>query len=310
MTEVRAERVSNRDLPDEITAAGTIDAVRRPTSASLSRAGWSRSLRTARRWPKGSCLPGSIRAISADPGVAEAKLGEVSSPRAAFPHARPREPHGDATSTRRTRPKEAEAADELAHRQLDTRSCGLPLTAAVRHGVAVGVVVVPAVPAFTVLAPPRSGPMSASPRARRPACGPDRPSGSPALRRRPRVRGLSRGHTAAGRPIFPHLYSQDPPGQRRPLLHAGNVMTARIATGTVHRAVTLPPLAVQSMPTEPSTHGPSTRRARPPPARPSRRDRCGRLRGNHLRAQAGRPGRHSVPMTVFEGMRLHPNLDP
>jgi RND family efflux transporter MFP subunit len=314
--EVRAIRVSTRAIPDEITAAGAIEAVQKADVGFL----------VAGRVLEVSVEDGTdvIRGqllARLDPAdyqqrlaIAEASLAEVRAR-----HERLTRMHdlGSLTASDFDRIesalKEAESGAELARRQLAYTELRAPFDGqAVRSGIAVGQAVVPAVPVFTVLAPApvwanvgvaegdahrvRAG---QSVRVVLPSAG-DRLFAGTVETVLPQAEPLSRSFT-----VKILLDNADH------LLHPGNVVTARIATGTIHHAVTLPPEAVQRYPdgalfawtVDPQRHTAARQIIE-----------TGQLRGDVVEVTSGlKPGDvvvTSVPLTLFEGMALRADVTP
>lgn len=245
--------VSIHSIPETIIASGAIDAVSKADIAFLV-AGRVASVEVedGAQVAKGQLLarldPSDYRQTLA---IAEAKLGEASSR-----HARLSRMHelGSLTDSDFDKAnaalKEAESSAELARRQLDYTELRAPFDGVVvSHGVAAGVVAIPAAPVFTVLAPApvwaNVGIAEADARRVRPgqvakvylpAAGDGSREGhvDAVL---PQADPLSRSFTAKIR-----LENADG------LLRPGNVIIAHILTGSRRGAITVPPQAVQRNP--------------------------------------------------------------
>jgi len=252
-TAVQVISVSTKALPEEIIAAGAIDAVDKAEVGFLV-AGRiiSVDVEDGAEVKKGQVLaridPSDLQQTLA---IAESRLTEVHAR-----HERLSKLHelGSLTATDFDKIEsalhEAESSAELARRQLAYTELHAPFDGtAVRRGLAVGVVAVPAAPVFTVLspAPVWANVGVAEADARRVQPGQSAEVFLPASSDQanigkvgailPQADPLSRSFTVKIR------LPNDNHG-----LHPGNVVTAHIATGTTHNAITLPPQVVQKHP--------------------------------------------------------------
>jgi RND family efflux transporter MFP subunit len=308
--EVPAVVVSIHAIPETIIASGAIDAVNKADIAFLV-AGRVASVEVedGAQVAKGQLL------ASLDPSdygqtlaIAEAKLGEVSSRHARLTRLRELGSLTDADFDKANAAlKEAESSAELARRQLGYTELRAPFDGiVVRHGVAAGVVVVPAVPVFTVLAPApvwaNVGIAEADARRVRP--------GQAAQVCLPAAGGWSHeGHVEAVLPqadplswsFTAKIRLENADGLLRP----GNVIIAHIMTGASHGAMTIPPGAVQKNPdgslfvwvVDPARHTAVRQIVE-----------VGALRTTEVEIDSGlRPGDQVVtviPLTLFEGTPL------
>lgn len=251
--EVPVVVVSIHSIPEIIITSGAIDAVNKADIAFLV-AGRVASVEVedGEQVAKGQLLasldPSDYRQTLA---IAEAKLGEVSSRYARLSRLHELGSLTDSDFDKANAAlKEAESSAELARRQLDYTELRAPFDGiVVRHGIAAGVVAVPAVPVFTVLAPApvwaNVGIAEADARRVRPGQAAQvylPAAGNWSLEGHveavlPQADPLSRSFTAKIR-----LENADG------LLRPGNVIIAHIMTSASHSAITIPPGAVQKNP--------------------------------------------------------------
>jgi len=313
---VKAVRVSSQELPNEVEAAGAIESVDTAEVAFLV----TGRVLTVNVQDGASVEKGQVLA-QLDPtdfqqgvAIADAKLREIRARHERLTRLRDL---GSLTASDYDKIEsalhEAESTDELAQRQLAYTELRAPFSGqVVRRGIAVGQVVVPAVPVFTVLAPApvwaNVGVAEADAHSVRPGqparvCLPAEnsrlfPGTVDAIL--PQADPLSRSFTVKIR-----IANADH------TLHPGNVVTARISIGSTHMAVTLPPQAVQKYPDgavfvwtiDPLRHTAVRQIVE-----------AGALEGTVVEIRSGlKPGElvvTSVPTTLFEGMPLNADTDP
>ena len=316
VTMVKAVRVSSRDLQDEISAAGAIESVEKAEIGFLV-AGrvLEVPVEDGADVAKGQLLARLDPAdFQQNLAIAEAKLGEVRAR-----HERLSRLHDLGSLTASDFDKiesalhEAESSAELARRQLAYTELRAPFDGqAVRRGIAVGQVVVPALPVFTVLAP---APVWASVGVAEGEAHFVRPGQSV------RVFLPSAGDLSFTGTVDAILPQADPLSRSFTVkirlenadrsLHAGNVVIARIPTGNVRHAVTLPPQAVQryadgtlfAWKIDLQRHTAVRQIVEP-----------GQLQAAVVEITSGlKPGDivvTSVPLTLFEGMPLQADIAP
>lgn len=247
---VQVITAKSRAIADVIVASGAIEAVNKAEIAFLA-AGRTLSVEVE----DGAEVKKNQILARLDPAdyqqalaIAEAKLAEVRSR-----HERLSKLYelGSLTATDFEKIdaglKEATGATELARRQLAYTELRAPFDGiVVKHGIAVGVVVAPGLPVFTVLAPsPVRACVSVSEiDARRVQLGQSVEVQVPASGKQVNTGKIEAIHPQAdvlSRSFTVNIRLED----AAPSLRHGNVVIAHIRTGMTHNAITVPPLAVQ-----------------------------------------------------------------
>jgi len=315
-TSVQVVNVSTKALPDEIIAAGAIDAVDKAEVGFLV-AGRiiSVDVEDGAEVKKGQVLaridPSDLQQTLA---IAETRLAEVTAR-----HKRLATLHelGSLTDTDFDKIDsalhEAESSTELARHQLAYTELRAPFDGiAVRRGLAAGVVAIPAAPVFTVLAP---GPVWANVGvaevdARRVQPGQVAQVFLPAAADQVNI-GKVEAILPQADPLSRSFTVKIRLANDNHALHPGNVVTAHIATGSSHVAITLPPQAVQKHPdgslyvwlVDPTRHT-ATRQI----------VETGALQNTEIEIRSGlKPGDQvvlNVPLTLFEGTPLKVTVAP
>jgi len=208
---------------------------------------------------------------------------------------------------------EAESTAELARRQLAYTELRAPFDGrAVRRGLAAGVIVVPAAPVFTVLAPApvwaNVGVAEAD--ARRVQPGQNAQVFLPATGNQVNI-GKVEAVLPQADPLSRSFTVKIRLENTNHVLHPGNVVTAHIATGSTHSAITLPPQAVQKHPdgslyvwiVDPTRHTAMRQIVE-----------AGPLQTSEVEISSGlNPGDQvvlNVPLTLFEGTQIKVTVAP
>jgi RND family efflux transporter MFP subunit len=313
---VQVISVSTKALPDEIIAAGAIDAVDKAEVGFLV-AGRivSVDVEDGAEVKKDQVLaridPSDLQQTLA---IAESRLAEVSAR-----HERLTKLHelGSLTDTDFDKIEsalhEAQSSAELARHQLAYTELRAPFDGiAVRRGLAAGVVAVPAAPVFTVLAPApvwaNVGVAEAD--ARRVQHGQGAQVFLPASNDQSNI-GKVEAVLPQADPLSRSFTVKIRLANDNHALHPGNVVTAHIATGTSHVAITLPPQAVQKHPdgslyvwiVDPTRHTSARQIVE-----------TGPLQNTEIEISSGlKPGDLvvlNVPFTLFEGTPLKVTVAP